>query len=96
MMEPTDKGYAYDTLTISVSSYELLAVAERIIGTLRHRRYNVEHVSISVDANSGTIMITGRALHGGDRNAMIVRRLRRLPGVVSVALADRESAPLSG
>jgi acetolactate synthase regulatory subunit len=92
-MKPASIDRCCGFVTISINSGDLLAIVERIVGMLRHRRYSIAYMSVNFDANTETIVISGRTLHDDNQDAMIVRRLRRLPGVISVVLAGPESAP---
>jgi hypothetical protein len=79
-----------DVLTVHVDPAQGLTNLERVVGLLRGRRHPVASVSARLDADVATVVVSGVDLHGGDPDALVVRRLERLPGVLAVFLDATE------
>jgi hypothetical protein len=82
-----------DVLTVHVDPDQGLTNLERVVGLLRGRRHPVASVSARLDADVATVVVSGADLHGGDPDALVVRRLERLPGVLAVFLGTSEPSP---
>ena len=73
-----------DHLVVEVESRQGLMHLERVVGLLRGRRHPVTGLSCDLDGDLARIVVWGEGLHGGDDDALVVRRLERLPGVLAV------------
>lgn len=82
-----------DVLTVHVDPAQGLINLERVVGLLRGRRHPVASVSARLDAEVATVVVSGVDLHGGDPDALVVRRLERLPGVLAVFLGATDPSP---
>ncbi|MFC5061861.1 hypothetical protein [Actinomycetospora atypica] len=78
---------AVDHLVLEVDGRQGLAHLDRVVGLLRGRRHPVAGLSCDLDGDLARIVVWGEDLHGGDDDALVVRRLERLPGVLAVRVA---------
>ena len=74
---------AVDRLVVEVDARDGLAHLERVVCLLRGRRHPVAGLSSDLSGDLATIAVWGDGLHGGDEDAVVMLRLRRLPGVLS-------------
>ncbi|MDL5156140.1 hypothetical protein [Actinomycetospora termitidis] len=65
-----------------------LSELERIVGLLRGRRHPVVGLESDLTGESAVVAIWGPGLHGGDDDALVLRRLRRLPGVLHARIVS--------
>lgn len=90
---PAPRLGASEFLAIDVVAPDGLAHLERVVGLLRVRGPRVDRVTSDLSGPRATITVWGDDLHGGCPDALVVRRLERLPGVLDVRVGHRP-APL--
>ena len=84
LVELPDLTATVDHLVVEVDGRQGLIHLERVVGLLRGRRHPVAGLSCDLDGEHARIVVWGEDLHGGDDDALVVRRLERLPGVLAV------------
>lgn len=84
----TGTAPAPDVLVVEAEGHDGLTHLERVVGLLRGRRHPVDGLRSRLDAGRAVVVVWGENLHGGDAEALVVRRLARLPGVLAVRLGD--------
>jgi hypothetical protein len=76
-------------VVLDLDPHDALAYVERVVGLLRVRGPEVDHFTCDLREDRAVMVLWGTALHGGNADATVLRRLARMPGVLSVGIGTK-------
>lgn len=82
---------ALERVVVELDPRHGLAHLERVVSLLRGRNHPVAGLSTDLRGESARVAVWGHDLHAGDPDALVLRRLHRLPGVLAAYIGPTQA-----